>query len=126
MPGRHAAPAAPEPDAEPDWQGEALPGVQALLELLYDAWAVIATAGWADAARADGWQPAAEHWRDEFHAVLAKHARGIVDAIPDSFVIPAAPGAPVVLRDALTGEQREIPRADWRAFTDSYPVTPRA
>src|SRR5690606_14457094 len=39
-------------------------------DLLYEAWAVIAYAGWAGADKPEGWQEAAGRWRDEWHAYL--------------------------------------------------------
>ena len=39
-------------------------------DLLEAAWGVIANAGWNDDAKSPGWQEAAEHWRDRYHAYL--------------------------------------------------------
>jgi hypothetical protein len=44
------------------------------LELLYQAWAVIANAGWEGMAKSPGWQEAAVRWRDDFHALLARRS----------------------------------------------------
>jgi transcriptional regulator with XRE-family HTH domain len=39
-------------------------------DLLYEAWAVIANAGWDGAGKSEGWQEAAVRWRDKWHAYL--------------------------------------------------------
>ena len=39
-------------------------------DLLYEAWAVIANAGWDGADKSEGWQEAAVRWRDKWHAYL--------------------------------------------------------
>jgi hypothetical protein len=43
-----------------------------LLDLLEAAWGVLANAGWDGAARPEGWQEAAERWRDRYHEVLSR------------------------------------------------------
>src|SRR5690606_7451401 len=40
-------------------------------DLLYEAWAVIANAGWDGAGKPEGWQEAAVRWRDKWHAYLS-------------------------------------------------------
>lgn len=39
-------------------------------DLLYEAWSVIANAGWDGADKSEGWQEAAVRWRDKWHAYL--------------------------------------------------------
>ena len=39
-------------------------------DLLYEAWAVIANAGWDGAGKSEGWQEAAVRWRDRYHKYL--------------------------------------------------------
>lgn len=50
------------------------PNVEARDSLLYDAWTIIAAAGWNGTEKLPGWQVAAEKWRDEFHKTLPKSA----------------------------------------------------
>lgn len=47
-----------------------LPGVVDISadDLLYEAWTVIANAGWDGADKSEGWQEAAVRWRDKWHA----------------------------------------------------------
>lgn len=55
--------------------GPALPATTEA-ELLEAAWGVIANAGWDGFAKTDGWQAAAERWRDDYHRWLDKNREG--------------------------------------------------
>lgn len=39
-------------------------------DLLYEAWGVIANAGWDDSPKSEGWDDAAKGWRDKYHKLL--------------------------------------------------------
>ena len=47
-------------------------------DLLYEAWAVIANAGWDGADKSEGWQDAAVRWRDKWHAYLDETTAALV------------------------------------------------
>ena len=71
-------------------------------DLLYEAWAVIANAGWDGADKSEGWQEAAVRWRDKWHAYLEDPT--LADAICDRLLHNAH-------RVVLKGPSRRKPEA---------------
>jgi len=53
---------------------EAAPAIADRDDLLYDAWAIIANAGWDGLDKTPGWQETAVRWRDAYHRTLPNSA----------------------------------------------------
>jgi hypothetical protein len=51
------------PDTTPAFESAAA-------DLLYEAWGLIANAGWDGLDKTEGWQEAAIQWRDKYHEWL--------------------------------------------------------